>query len=93
MAKETFSFEVVPIKETPSRVYKKGSKYDPILDNFTEGGHPLGKIKVTKKKSGELLDANYLRTQLTKRITARELTTVKAKVVNGECYLELVAKD
>jgi hypothetical protein len=33
-------------------------------------------------------DANYLRTQLTKRIEARDLGGVKVSVVNNVCYLE-----
>ena len=33
-------------------------------------------------------DANYLRTQLNKRIGARELSGVKVSVVNNVCYLE-----
>ena len=33
-------------------------------------------------------DANYLRTQLNKRIEARRLRGVKVSVVNDVCYLE-----
>ena len=33
-------------------------------------------------------DANYLRTQLTNRIDARNLRNVKVSVVNNVCYLE-----
>jgi hypothetical protein len=47
----------------------------------------LSKIEVTKKDSSELLDGNYLRTQLAKRIKARELNVV-ATVINTECYLK-----
>ena len=35
-------------------------------------------------------DANYLRTQLNKRIEARKLTGVKVSVVNNVAYLEKV---
>ena len=35
-------------------------------------------------------DANYLRTQLNKRIDARNLRNVKVSVVNNVCYLEKV---
>jgi hypothetical protein len=30
-------FELKPRKEKPRRKYRKGSKYDPILDAFMEG--------------------------------------------------------
>jgi hypothetical protein len=33
-------------------------------------------------------DANYLRTQLKKRIDARDIESVKVSVVNGKLYLE-----
>jgi len=36
----------------------------------------------------ERKDANYLRTQLNKRIEARRLRGVKVSVVNDACYLE-----
>jgi len=36
----------------------------------------------------ERKDANYLRTQLNKRIEARRLRGVKVSVVNNTCYLE-----
>ena len=45
-----------------TRRYRKGSKYDPILVAFMEGTDTLVTVKVESK------DANYLRTQLNKRI-------------------------
>jgi hypothetical protein len=87
MAKETVKYKVIPIEEEPERKYDKGSKYDPIIDAFIKAEHPLSKIEVTKKDSSELLDGNYLRTQLAKRIKARELNVV-ATVINTECYLK-----
>jgi hypothetical protein len=36
----------------------------------------------------ESKDANYLKTQLNKRIEARRLTGVKVSVLNDACYLE-----
>lgn len=87
--KQPVSFKIIPLDEEPQRTYKKGSKYDPIIDSFIEGKHPLGQIRVTKEDSSELLNANYLRTQLAKRIIARELTsTVVASVTNNVCYLK-----
>lgn len=78
-------FDLKPVNEKPSRKYRKGSKYDPILDSFLSGEHGLVKVEVANK------DANYLRTQLNKRIEARELQNqVKVSVVNNIAYLEKV---
>jgi len=75
-------FDLKPVDEKPSRRYRKGSKYDPIIDAFTEGEENLVEVNVSGK------DANYLRTQLNKRIDARGLKGVKVSVVNNVCYLE-----
>ena len=78
-------FDLKPVEKKPSRKYRKGSKYDPILDSFLEGEHSLVKVEVENK------DANYLRTQLNKRIEAREIEDkVKVSVVNNIAYLEKV---
>ena len=76
------SFNLEPVDEKPSRKYRKGSKYDPLIDAFMEGDNDLVKVEVPDK------NANYLRTQLNKRIEARNLTGVKVSVVNNVCYLE-----
>ena len=76
------SFNLTPVAEKPSRRYRKGSKYDPILDAFTAGEARLVEVSLTGK------DANYLRTQLNKRIDARNLRGLKVSVVNNVCYLE-----
>ena len=76
------SFSLTPIEEKPSRRYRKGSKYDLILDAFMSGLDSLVTVDVTGK------DANYLRTQLNKRIEARTLEGIKVSVVNNVCYLE-----
>lgn len=75
-------FDLKPVEEKPSRRYRKGSKYDPILDAFMEGDDDLVEVNVEDK------EANYLRMQLNKRIGARELKGVEASVVNNVCYLE-----
>ncbi len=75
-------FDLKPVTEKPSRRYRKGSKYDPIIDSFMEGDNDLVEVNVSGK------DANYLRTQLNKRIDARNLRNVKVSVVNNVCYLE-----
>lgn len=76
------SFELTPVEEKPTRKMRKGSKYDPILTQFTESDDELAKISVEGKS------ANYLRTQLNKRIDAMELTGIKVSVINDEVYLE-----
>ena len=76
------SFTLEPVSEKPTRKYRKGSKYDPLLDAFTSGTNNLVAVTVEGK------DANYLRTQLNKRIEARNLSRVKVSVVNNVCYLE-----
>ncbi len=76
------SFTLQPVSEKPSRKYRKGSKYDPIIDAFLEGENNLVVVSVENK------EANYLRTQLKKRIDARNIETVKISVVNNVCYLE-----
>jgi hypothetical protein len=76
-------FKLVDVDKKPSRKYRKGSKYDPIIDKFLSGKSNLVKIEVTGK------DANYLRTQLKKRIDARDLNTkIEVSVVNNVAYLE-----
>jgi hypothetical protein len=75
------SFNLTPVTEKPSRRYRKGSKYDPILDTFLAGTDALVAVEIAGK------DANYIRIQLNKRIDARNLR-VKVSVVNNITYLE-----
>ena len=75
------SFNLTPVTEKPSRRYRKGSKYDPILDAFMSGTDALVAVEIAGK------DANYIRIQLNKRIDARNLR-VKVSVVNNITYLE-----
>lgn len=76
-------FDLTPVEKKPSRRYRKGSKYDPILDAFIESEDTLVEATVEGK------DANYLRTQLNKRIEARNLK-LKTSVVNNVLYLEKI---
>ena len=76
------NFKLQPVSEKPSRKYRKGSKYDPLLDAFLSGTNNLVSVSVPGK------DANYLRTQLNKRIETRSLSGAKVSVVNNVCYLE-----
>ena len=76
-------FELKPVTKKPSRKYRKGSKYDPIIDSFMKSEHELVKVEVPEK------DANYLRTQLKKRIDARDIQSkIEVSVVNNIAYLE-----
>lgn len=78
-------FSLKPVRKKPSRRYRKGSKYDPIIDKFTKSSDNLVEVKVEGR------EANYLRTQLNKRIEARVLKDrVKTSVVNNILYLEKV---
>ena len=77
-------FNLKPVEQKPTRRYRKGSKYDPILDAFVEGEEDLVEVNVSGK------DANYIRTQLNKRIEAKGLEGIKVSVVNNVCYLEKV---
>lgn len=79
-------FELKPTTEKPSRRYRKGSKYDPILEAFKKGSDTLVTVEIDGK------DANYIRTQLNKRIDAqsRKYSKIKVSVVNDVCYLEKV---
>ena len=64
-------FDLKPVTEKPSRKYRKGPKYNPILLAFVEGKDNLVIVEVEGK------DANYIRTQLNKRIQAHGLEGVK----------------
>ena len=79
-------FDLKPVSEKPSRRYRKGSKYDPILEAFKKGTDNLVVAEIEGK------DANYIRTQLNKRIDAQErkYSKIKVSVVNSICYLEKV---
>jgi hypothetical protein len=76
-------FDLKPVRKKPSRKYRKGSKYDPIIDSFMKSEYELVKVEVPEK------DANYLRTQLKKRIDARDFQDkIEVSVVNNIAYLE-----
>jgi hypothetical protein len=78
-------FDLKPVEKKPTRRYRKGSKYDPILDAFLAGTDNLVEVNIEGK------DANYLRTQLNKRIEARDMGgQVKVSVVNNVAYLEKI---
>jgi hypothetical protein len=76
-------FNLSPVGEKPSRSYRKGSKYDPILDEFLDSNYDIVQVNVPDK------DANYLRAQLKKRIDIRDLSSkLETSVANNVAYLE-----
>jgi len=75
------NFKMSPVDEKPRRRYSKSSKYDPILDRFIVSRDRLVIVEVAER------NANYIRTQLKKRIDARRLD-LKVSVVEDEVYLE-----
>lgn len=77
-------FKFKEVSERESRTYKKGSKYDKLLDAFISANHKLAELTVSSKD-----DASYLRLQITKRIQKRKLN-IEASVTNGKVYLEKV---
>ena len=83
-----FSFKKVTKK--PPRKYRKGSKYDPIIDGFRKSTNKLAQVLVKKKDGKTFVDGNYLRNQLNKRIEARDIKDIETSVVNDVCYLEKI---
>lgn len=78
-------FNLSPVKDKPGRKYRKGSKYDPVIDKFLKEENSLVSVEIGGR------DANYIRTQLKKRIDARELSEkVDVSVVNNKTYLEKI---
>ncbi len=75
-------FDLSPVNKKPQRKYRKGSKYDPIIDAFLKKDEGLVTVEIKGK------DSNYIRTQLKKRIDARELKNLGISVVNNKVYLE-----
>lgn len=79
-------FRLRRVVEKPRKEYRKrGSKYDPIIDQFIEGEHDLVEVEVENR------DANYMRQILVALVKARGLEDrVKASVAEGVLYLEKV---
>jgi len=74
-------FEMKPVTEKREKTHLKGSKYDPIIDQFIESGHVLVEITVEDQKAG------YIASNLKKRIEKRELDIV-ASSGGDVVYLE-----
>ena len=78
-------FELKPVDERPKRSFKKGSKYNPIIDRFLIEKHDLVKVEVKDKNVG------YIRYYLNRLIISRGMKDrVKASVVSGGVYLEKI---
>ena len=76
-------FDFKPVMRAPARKYTKKSKYDPVIDRFLDSSDRLWQVNV------ENVDANYLRTQINKRIKVRDLTEdIKVFVINDIVHLE-----
>lgn len=79
------AFKLETVTEKPSRRYRKGSKYDGILDAFTKGISKLSKIEIPG------VPANYLASQLQKRVKVKKLEKdIDVSVVNNVVYLEKI---
>lgn len=83
-SEKSVKFQLNAVEEKPKRAYRKGSKYDGILDAFLKGKNEMVTVSVADK------DANYLRTQLKKRIDSRKLETIAVSVINEKVYLEII---
>jgi len=80
---QELKFEIKAVKKKPTRKYRKGSKYDAILEGFVTANVPLAEIEVEGKT------ASYLSTQLSKRLEDNtKLAHISVSTANGMCYLE-----
>ena len=80
-------FKMESVTSKPQRRYRKGSKYDAIVDAFIASPQKLVKLDMPNVK------ANYIASQLMKRLVARKLTeTIDVSVLNNETYLEKIDK-
>lgn len=78
-----FEYEIGEgLEALPERSYRKGSKFDIILEQAQKMEARYHPVRIEGK------DANYIRTQLFKRIAALRLTGVGVTVANGVCYIE-----
>jgi hypothetical protein len=80
---QPLEYAFTAVKKKPTRKYRKGSKYDPVLDAFVAHDGKLVEVTLEGK------DANYIRTQLNKRITDEpKFKGISVSVVNNVAYLE-----
>ena len=74
-------FEMRPVERKRKKLAGRKSKYDPILDQFLEGGEKLVEITVEDK------EVAYVAGQLKNRIEKRELD-IEVSAAQGFVYLE-----
>jgi len=80
---KAIEFNLKPVKTKPKRRYRKGSKYDVVIKAFQKDKNKMVMVSIGEK------NANYMRTQLNKRIEALSLTNkIEVSVVNNVLYLE-----
>lgn len=80
---QEMKFAINPVKKKPTRKYRKGSKYDVIVEGFVKANIPLAEVEVEGKT------ASYLSTQLGKRLEDnKKLVHISVSTANGMCYLE-----
>lgn len=78
-------FILSPVNDKPARTYRKGSIYDPIIDEFLASDINIVVVNAEK------YNANYLRMQLMNRIIRRNLDSkLLASVVSDKTYLEKI---
>lgn len=75
---------ITEVKELPPRSFRKGSKYDEILNEYIKSN--FRNAVVNSNIKGE-----YLVLQLRKRIKIRGLTNIEAKMINSKAYLCKIA--
>lgn len=74
-------FEMKKVEEKRIKTSAKRSIYDPMINQFLEGGEELVEISVVDKKAG------YIVSQLKKRIDLRNLE-IEVSHAQGFVYLE-----
>ena len=86
--KREYVFDLIEETEIPKTTYEKSSIYDPIVNKFMESSLKLVSLKPDADQT-----ANYLRTQIIKRLEAKKLLgDIKASVVNNKVYLQKIVK-
>lgn len=84
-AMSEIEYTLAPTTKKPTRKYRKGSRYDTVLEAIKKSTDAMGIITIPNK------EANYIRTQLQKRINALNVKNLKLSVVNNKCYYEKIA--
>lgn len=74
-------FEMKKVEKKREKTSAKRSIFDPMIDQFIEGGEELVEISVEDKKAG------YIVSQLKKRIGVRKLE-IEVSKAQGFVYLE-----